>query len=313
MKIPTRTIAIDWSGSQAETAQRTHIVVAEVDAESIRLTRGRIRAEVFAWLTTELLQEEKNVVVGLDFSFSFPADFFRRNKLKSIEELWQLVAEKGESWLANCPAPFWGKPGKKRPVPFPGEQLRLCEKSINVAGIQPKSIYQIGGAGSAGTGSLRGMPLLAGLRRAGLAIWPFDALQLPLVVEMYPRLLTGPVAKSNANARRSYLAAMNLNSLPELSPATRKTAEESEDAFDALVSALAMYRRRAEFTHLTTASDPVARLEGDVAFRKKQLSALSFLGAHWNGIDFDTLEPKSTPRRSTAFPTSKRREGCAVR
>lgn len=264
MRLAEKIVAIDWSGSQPAAAQRRHIVAAEVDAQQIRLSSGRTRAELLAWLATDILKDEKNTVVGLDFSFSFPADFLARNNLKKIGDLWQLVAEQGESWLANCPPPFWGKPGKKRPAPFPGEELRRCEKAINVGGIRPKSIYQIGGAGAAGTGSLRGMPLLPDLRRAGYAIWPFDEPRLPLAFEMYPRLLTGPVAKSNPDARKKYLAAMDLSGLPQLSSETRKKAEASEDAFDALVSAISLYRRRASLACLKRASDALGQLEGAV-------------------------------------------------
>ena len=102
------------------------------------------------------------------------------------------------------------------------------------------------------------------MRRAGCAVWPFDEPRLPLVLEIYPRLLTGPVAKSNPVARRDYLAAMDLSGLPRLSAESREKAEESEDAFDALVSALALYRRRAGFARLKAASDAAGRLEGAV-------------------------------------------------
>src|SRR5580658_616882 len=96
-------------------------------------------------------------------------------------------------------------------------------------GITPKSPFQIGGSGSVGTGSLRAMPFLLRLREAGFRVWPFEDAALetkdrsrspagmttrkattsarPLVVEMYTRLMTGAVAKSNAEARRAYLKA----------------------------------------------------------------------------------------------------------
>jgi hypothetical protein len=55
------------------------------------------------------------------------------------------------------------------------------------------------------------------------------------VVEIYPRLLTGPVIKSRREARLTYL-----ERFPDLSPDHRATAASCEDAFDAAVSALVM-------------------------------------------------------------------------
>ena len=79
-------------------------------------------------------------------------------------------------------------------------------------GITPKSPFQIGGSGSVGTGSLRAMPFLLRLREAGFQTWPYEDAKLgvkpaPLLVEMYTRLMTGAVAKSNESARKAYLAA----------------------------------------------------------------------------------------------------------
>lgn len=263
---PERVIAIDWSGSRAEAAQRRHIVAAEVSGGQVRLVTGRTRAAMIDWLT-ESIQDEKKTVAGFDFSFSFPEDFFRAQGLKNVAALWKLVTERGEEWLAACPPPFWGRPGKKRPVPFPGEELRQCEGAISVGGIRPKSIYQIGGAGAAGTGSLRGMPWLLRLRAAGFSIFPFDAPRLPMALEIYPRLLTGPVVKSSGAARRDFLASRKFTALQgslRIPTAVLNEGKDSEDAFDALVAALGMYRRREEFAALKRARSRRERLEGRV-------------------------------------------------
>lgn len=265
-RVSKRVIAIDWSGSREEAAQRRHIVAAEVWRGQVRLVSGLTRAAMIDWLT-DSLQNEKNTVVGFDFSFSFPEDFFRTHGLKDVSALWQFVAERGEEWLTTCPPPFWGRPGKKRPTPFPGEQLRQCEQAISVGGIRPKSIYQIGGAGAAGTGSLRGMPWLTRLRATGFSIFPFDAPVLPMAMEIYPRLLTGPVVKSSDAARKAFLASeefvASCGSL-RIPQDVLEQGKDSEDAFDALVAALAMYQRRAEFTTLKAARSPREKREGRV-------------------------------------------------
>ncbi|HEU5004234.1 MAG TPA: hypothetical protein VFW71_15840 [Actinomycetota bacterium] len=105
--------------------------------------------------------------------------------------------------------------------------------------MRPKSPFQVGGSGSVGTGSIRGMPLLASLRRAGFAVWPFEPVATstwPRVVEIYPRVLTGPVAKSQEAARRVHTGALGW----PLDPRHQEQVAGSEDAFDAAFSARAM-------------------------------------------------------------------------
>jgi hypothetical protein len=99
------------------------------------------------------------------------------------------------------------------------------------------------------------MPILRTLRAAGFAIWPFDAPRLPVVMEIYPRILTGAVVKSSAAARAAYLDARGAS----LAPAFLRDAVQYEDAFDALLSALAM---DAAFT--SGAGLPAARDEQDL-------------------------------------------------
>ena len=81
---------------------------------------------------------------------------------------------------------------------------------------------------------------------------------------MYTRLMTGPVAKSNALARKTYLK-RRLAEDPVYTPVGRtvlRKAEGSEDAFDALVSTLEMVRHRQEFAALRATTDLELRLEG---------------------------------------------------
>jgi len=159
-------------------------------------------------------------------------------------------------------------------------------RAAKMKGITPKSPFQIGGSGSVGTGSLRAMPFLLRLREAGFRVWPFEdaALEMkgesrspagmttrkakagasPLVVEMYTRLMTGAVAKSNAGARKKYLAAKRKEDAlyGEIPRGVMKKAEGSEDAFDALVSMIEMVRQRSDFADLRATKDRELRLEG---------------------------------------------------
>jgi hypothetical protein len=141
-----------------------------------------------------------------------------------------------------------------------------AERAARVRGIAPKSVFQIGGGGSVGTASLRGIPVLLRLREAGFAVWPFDrgGLKRPMAVEMYTRLNTGAVRKSNAEARAAYLHKKRGESADyaALPRSVMEKARESEDAFDALVSCMVMTARREEFARLGVPKDPGYMVEG---------------------------------------------------
>jgi hypothetical protein len=255
-----RVMAIDWSGD-AQTARR-HIWLAEADASTpgqlVRLEAGRDRQE----LTNHLMHEASEaLVIGFDFAFSFPTWFIQALGVQTAPELWALVAERGETWLAACAPPFWGHPGRPRP-PELQPSLRRTDLAVpRTAGVAPKSIFQIGGAGAVGTGSIRGMPLLQVLHAHGARVWPYGGEGgQPIVVEIYPRLLTGAVRKSNPIARAGLLA----DRFPALSNEHRQLGIASEDAFDAAVSALIMGEHVADLLSLPDEADPALRLEGRI-------------------------------------------------
>lgn len=280
-KVPDTLIAIDWSGRVDESGQRKHIWAGVWERGRVELHSQRTRKQLCDWLI-ETAQKSPRLVVGVDFCFSYPAWFVREHGANSAIEFWEMVrARHGERWLSReCDdARFWGRP-RKKPQEFYGQDgalrmLRLadCECKLpshigdnlqagKVKGIAPKSPFQIGGAGAVGTGTLRGIPFLPLLRDAGFSVWPFDVPRLPMLVEIYPRLLTGPVKKSVHGARVGYLRDHRLNRV--LTESALAQAEQSEDAFDAAVSAVRMGERRAEFAKLTRLTDDVRQLEGKV-------------------------------------------------
>ena len=249
-----RTIAIDWSG-RAKRAQR-YIWAAEAEGgQLVSLERDKSREQIGDWLMRQRA-EGGPVIIGLDFAFSMPEWFLARERVGGGSELWQRVAADGERWLSECSAPFWGKPGKKKVGD--GPWLRETDALAVSGGIGAKSVFQIGGAGAVGTGSIRGMPLLHRLRKAGWAIWPFDPPGSRTVVEIYPRLLTGAVTKSRLDCRERYLSAC----YPALNEEWKTLAASSEDAFDAAVSALRMEQHATELRQLPTISDKTLRREG---------------------------------------------------
>jgi hypothetical protein len=268
--------------------------------DKVTLEAGRTRAELIEWLI-ELGRETPRMVVGIDCCFSYPAWFLEEHGCGDVFAFWrQVAAGKGEEWLhRDCvDGRFWGKAGTgrlgQRPAEFCGDLMhRMMRQTdmenkilplreggdaeraasplrIAMKGITAKSPFQIGGSGSVGTGSLRAMPALLRLREAGFRVWPFEDAALagkgagPLVVEMYTRLLTGAVAKSNAAARKAYLQRRKKEEAvyAGLSRGVMAKALAGEDAFDALVSALEMVRWRQEFAGLKRTEDAALRLEG---------------------------------------------------
>jgi hypothetical protein len=226
----SRVLAVDWSGRAAGAAAA--IAMAEVrDSRLVALTGGHDRR---ATIDRLLDRARPGDLIGLDFGFSFPAWWCRDRGWRDGRAVWAAMAREGEALLAACEPPLWGRPGRPDPN-GPGRGLRRTEAE-HAAG-RPKSVFQIGGAGAVGTGSIRGMPFLAELADAGFAVWPFTDGAGPRVVEIYPRAFSGPVVKSDPDRRAAHLRRFSGQDAKLLA-----LAAASEDAFDAAVSALAMAR-----------------------------------------------------------------------
>lgn len=303
-----RIIAVDWSG--AISGAESKIWLAEVDPRSgevIRLEAGRSRAALADHLIDDA-RRDPDLIVGVDFAFSLPMWFLRLRGLHDATELWDLAAIEGERWLKECTPPFWGLPGKTRPESE--EHFRRTDLEVPAVGsIRPKSVFQIGGAGAVGTGSIRGFPFLKRLRDHGFSIWPLDPPKPPILVEIYPRALTGAVAKGNAEDRRAYLAA----NYPQLELEMSRRATSSDDAFDALVSAFVMAEHASELVTLEQSRDDVDRLEGRIWLPSRPRQARSPIAerrssAHGLG-DTDSIAARNT----TAVPTISAFYGIEIR
>lgn len=288
-----RVVAVDWSGDKGP-GQRKKIWAgvwtegASGSGGRFALEGGRTREELGAWLVG-MAEETPRMVVGVDFCFSYPAWFLEEQGAKTAPEFWKMVVERGEHWLSKeCEdVRFWGRAGisrtGKKPPEFCGDsghrmfrradeackvrsKILDPEQALKVKGIAPKSPFQIGGAGAVGTGTLRGIPLLLRLAEAGFSVWPFSPAHMPMVLEIYPRLLTGPVNKSNYEARKAYLAdrCSTDHAFEMLDEDVVAKARRSEDAFDALVSVIAMVAKQHSFRGLEQATDPNTLLEGAV-------------------------------------------------
>ncbi len=221
-------VGIDWSGARDPRAQLDGIRRADVFSGGFVVTGGRTRDETVA----DLIRTDGPLLVGLDFSFGFPAWFAHEQGCRTIDDVWELAAHDGEAWLRAQP-PFW-----RERCDVPVEQrFRACEVRLRDAGFPAKSIFQLVGNGQVGAGSVRGMPLLAQLRSAGFAIWPFDAAGERTVFEVYPTAMRAVVDVGDFDT-----------------PHDR----------DAAHAAVAMALHYDEMAGLAAATDPVTSLEGDV-------------------------------------------------
>jgi hypothetical protein len=266
-----RIIAIDWSGARRNAQKK--IWLAEVlDHRLVRLEAGRDRNEVAEHLIVEATKDHR-LIVGFDFAFSLPSWFLHYHGCGSVRDLWQLAGRGGDAWLSACESPFWGRSGKCRPLGH--ERFRRTEIEVRrTGGISPKSAFQIGGAGAVGTGSVRGMPILLRLKKAGFSVWPFDPSDWPTVIEIYPRLLTGPVKKNRPKERRDYLAQRYSSCCGK----HLELAASCDDAFDAAVSAFVMSAHVKEIDSLPQASDSQLRLEGAI-WAPQRLRPMEISGA----------------------------------
>lgn len=215
-------IAIDWSGARRPRGLWL-AVVREGELVESRPLRHREDA------VAAVLAAARPVVAGFDFSFSLPAWFAAELGCADVHAVWERAGRDGERWLRPTP-PFW-----RERCTLPRERrFRRCEERLRPA----KSVFQLVGPGQIGAGSVRGMPLLAGLRRDGVAIWPFDDAGPRTVVEIYP------------------------TALRRLAGAAGPFANDHER--DAVCSALVMWANRDALLRLRAARDPVTRIEGDV-------------------------------------------------
>jgi hypothetical protein len=214
--------AIDWSGARRPQG----IWLAAVrDGELVDSSPVATREEVIA----ALARHPAPVIAGFDFSFSVPAWFAGELGCATVEQVWERAATDGERWL-HPTLPFW----RNRCAVPPERRFRRCERRFPTA----KSVFQLVGNGQVGAGSVRGMPLLAELRRAGYAIWPFDGAGSKTALEIYP------------------------SALRRLRPDDRNF--DSPHERDAVSSAWVLWEHRHEVAHLPRTRDPVTRIEGDV-------------------------------------------------
>ncbi|MFV0301695.1 MAG: molybdopterin-binding protein [Paracoccus sp. (in: a-proteobacteria)] len=173
------------------------------------------------------MRKGRRVLLGADFAFGYPAGFARRvaGDDRALS-LWEWLAERITNDALNQSnfreiagqinlhlggnSPFWGNglardvpglPRKKPPLPDGLDAFRETEGLAAGPGGQPKSVWQLAGAGCVGAQTLTGIVCLAGLRQrfAGdLAVWPFEPIDRAqvILVEIYPSIISAAVKAS---------------------------------------------------------------------------------------------------------------------
>jgi len=250
-----RVIAVDWSGA-VQGARKT-IWLAEVSDEGVlRLECGRDRSELVGELV-EIMHLEPQLVVGLDFAFSTPGWYLRQQGYTTVRDLWNFMALEGEGILRDPQPPFWRTTRAASGLLDDQEFRRTDREIVTTGSSRAQSVFKLVGAGHVGTGSIRGMAELHRLTEAGFSVWPFDEPHLPLLIEIYPRALSGVVIKSDSGARRGYLRRFE-----DLDVEHADAAAANDNAFDALVSALVMWQHRDKLMKLS--QDAAYDLEGRI-------------------------------------------------
>ena len=188
--------------------------------------------KLIAALLADHRKRGDRVLVGFDFNFGYPAGTAERLKLTGTPwtAMWKFiaanvvdkpdntnnryqVAAKMNRLMTDAPWPLWGAPANqaqrwltttKPPAGSAADipEFRATELAIRKGRLQPKSVWQMHGAGAVGGQTLVGIAavrrLLDNLGPSG-AVWPFgtgwralDASDLEplsaLVVEVYPSM-----------------------------------------------------------------------------------------------------------------------------
>jgi hypothetical protein len=257
-------VGVDWSGAKDPVSQRNGTWAAIAVGGCVVRVEPGTREEVMGLIDSL----DGSVLVGLDFAPTFPRWFVTDHLgCPDVYSLWERVAADGERWLAGCPPPFWGRTGTKKTAGGLAVH-RACELAVGA-----KSVFQIAGAGSVGTGSIRGMPWLSWLRERHWAVWPFDAPGPRTVVEAYPRVAKGRASFTDPVVRREFLAPVPQH---HLGPVPRGAAIASEDAFDAVVTALALWQQGAALERVDR--EQIDAIEGDF-WPKEPLDVANLRGA----------------------------------
>lgn len=268
-------IIADWTAAEGKKLgdQSVWIGVAKRDVRFRLYTETHnvaTRAEGEALLASLLAEHRKRgdrVLVGFDFNFGYPAGTAGRLQLAGTpwQAMWKFIASnvvdkpdntnnryqvaaKINRLMTDNPWPMWGAPAKQaqrwltttKPPAGAGADIpefRATEDAVRKGRLQPKSVWQMHGAGAVGGQTLVGIPAVRRLLEklgASAAVWPFgtgwralDAADVEplsaLVVEVWPSMFNGQPQpgefKDQAQVRATAEALAKLDEAGDLSKA----------------------------------------------------------------------------------------------
>lgn len=223
-----RFVVVDWSANSTPKLGRDSIWIAHRVAGNTSVTNVPTRREAEAFLG-HLLETDPTLstLVGVDFSLGYPAGTAEALGVHGTpwSAMWSLLTERVTDddrnannrfavaaefnrRLTGTASPFWGCPPSSagryltttKPLDAaPLAPFRATEEVLRGQGRRPFSSFQLLGAGSVGSQSLLGVPMLERLRaRFGerVHVWPFTTgLRSPdldegaiVVVEVWPSM-----------------------------------------------------------------------------------------------------------------------------
>jgi molybdopterin molybdotransferase len=228
-----RVAILDWSAAGVPKTGKDSIWIGVTDARGTTskniATRAEAETAVLA-LAQEAVRSGERLLIGADLNFGAPAGLAKRltgkpeamafwgwldqritdddrnrsNYREVAAEMNGRLPGGGPFWGNGSKAEIGGLPRTKPALPNWLFEHRLCDQLSKAAGLQPKTLWQLAGAGAVGAQSLLGMPMLHRLRAAlgdDCAVWPFEPIEGKAVViaEIYAAFI-GPDVKA-AEAR----------------------------------------------------------------------------------------------------------------
>ena len=219
-----KVVVVDWSAAGVPRTGKDSIWLGIATATDVVAENPSVRMAAAARLgdlVQEALATGERLLIAADFAFGAPVGLAEALTGRSDALAWwrwlsarvrdtggnatnyrEVAAEMNRAFAGD--GPFWGDgrgvatpglPRLKPGLPAGLAQHRLAERVGHELGLRPKPVWQLAGAGAVGAQTLTGIPVLNGLLRPGVAVWPFESVAGATVViaEAYLSLLPSEV------------------------------------------------------------------------------------------------------------------------